>query len=215
MYQQYEVNQFSYLSLRDLYSFERLDYKSRIFSFLWTLSFEYPRFSEWYEKLFAADGQLQPERQIYVCTYAKDVCGVIILKKDDLERKVCTLRVSPKYQRNGIGRQLLTKGIEWLEDDKPLITVRGSRKHQFNNLFSYFGFKEEQCCQRYYSFFSNEYAYNCPLTTGLDNPRQFEIADILDAIDWFLQSGATDTRLIIEYCIRKWNARQIFVSSTI
>lgn len=123
-----------------------------IYNKLYKLNYEYPNFYDWYNNLFNTNLELKHNRKIFVCTYKNDIAGIIILKKSCSENKISTLRVDEKYRNNGIGKTLIKLGIEWLEDDKPLITVNESKIYQFKYLFNYFGFKlkdEINCYNKY------------------------------------------------------------------
>lgn len=131
-----------------------------IYNKLYNLNYEYPNFAYWYRNLFDKNFKLKNNRKIFVCTYKNDIAGIIILKKSHSENKISTLRVDKRYRNNGIGKVLIRLGIEWLEDDKPLITVNESKIYQFKYLFNYFGFKlkdEINCYNRYSKelFFNN------------------------------------------------------------
>lgn len=150
--------------------FDQIILQADIYRFLWELNFEYPNFSRWYKSLFFEQGVLKPEREIVVCTHHDFLVGISILKKDLLENKICTLRVAKAYQNMGIGKALLEKSFEWLNDDKPLITVHISKFHQFKNIFNRYGFTVEQEISGYYGFLKSEIAYNGILNNCITNP---------------------------------------------
>lgn len=56
-------------------------------------------------------------------------------------RNNCTLRVSPKYQRKGIGSHLLDVATHELATPKPLITVSDVHFKEFAKLFDTNSFK--------------------------------------------------------------------------
>ena len=131
---------------------------------LYKLNYEYPNFYNWYNNLFDKNFQLKHNRKIIISTYNNDIAGIIILKKSNSENKISTLRVDKRYRNNGIGKTLIKLGIEWLEDEKPLITVNENKIYQFRHLFNYFGFKlkDEINCYNKYSkeLFFNSIADN-------------------------------------------------------
>ena len=137
----------------------RAEYKTQLFNFLSGLETWYPDFPQWYVRLFAGD-DLAAGREIFLCIHAGKIAGVIILKKSDDEKKICTIRVAPQYQRRGIGTKLMETGIRWLSCEKPLITVNEKAFPQYEKLLSKFGFVKTQETPGYYVPELVEYVYN-------------------------------------------------------
>jgi len=149
-------------------------FSRKIYSFLFMLNLEYPNFNKWYKSLFN-NNILNEDREIILCTVDSDIAGVIILKRDKYENKICTLRVSPIYQGLGIGSTLLEKSFDYFNDDKPLITIHISKYHEFRKLFEKYGFTLEQQAQGYYGLLRSELSYNGLLTSPfVKNPTLFE-----------------------------------------
>ena len=181
---------FKYSSFRDIHPISREYHKLEIKRFLRPLCLEYPQFMSWYNNLYNIDGSLKNEREIKICFYERTIVGLAILKKDNHEKKICTLRVDKRFQRNGIGRNLLSQSIEWLEEEKPLITVRKSKAPQFDKLFTSFGFTLEESKPMYYSLFSIEQVFNGELPEK--NKlwiNKFEIADLDCIMRAFIMNG--------------------------
>lgn len=82
------------------------------------------------------------------------------MKRTFAEKKICTLRVEQKYQKMSIGKQLIGLSLEWLNTEKPLITVHKSKQYEFDKLFQYYNFQLMDEKQGYYSLFSTELSYN-------------------------------------------------------
>ena len=82
------------------------------------------------------------------------------MKKTPNEKKICTLRVKKYFQRQGIGRSLIEQGFEWLDNEKPLITVHKSRRNEFKPLFDFYGFHLEEMHKNYYQLFGTELVFN-------------------------------------------------------
>ncbi|MBQ2848432.1 MAG: GNAT family N-acetyltransferase [Clostridia bacterium] len=160
---------FNLILLSEQSYFEQIILQTRIYKFLWELNFEYPKFSIWYNNLFFEQGILKPNREIVVCMYQNILVGVSILKNDLLEKKICTLRVARPYQNLGIGKALMEKSFECLDDDKPLITIHISKFHDFKNIFDRYGFKVEQEILGCYGFLKSEIIYNGILENDIEN----------------------------------------------
>ena len=127
--------------------------------FLADLKYEYPEHEKWY------DGMVQElesgmNREIIAAYDDRNIIGVAILKKSNLERKICSLRVAKEYQCNGIGTELVKRSFEFLETDKPIITVSQTKKMEFQKLFNYFDFSLERVYHGKYLPSSSEYCYN-------------------------------------------------------
>lgn len=184
------INGFEYSSFRDIHPISREYYKLEIKRFLRPLCLEYPHFISWYNNLYNVDGSLKKEREIKLCFSDKAIVGLAILKKDNCEKKVCTLRVDKHFQHNGIGRNLIKQSIEWLEEEKPLITVRKSKAPQFDKLFTTFGFTLEESKPMYYSLLSVEQVFNGELPEK--NKlwiNKIEMADLGDIIRKYIREG--------------------------
>lgn len=151
-------NGFKYYSKLSL--IEQAPYQVKCYAFLKIMDRQYPHFDRWYRELFSAGYTLKEGREIIFCEKLNQIAGIIILKNDGIEKKICTLRVATPFQGMGIATDLVKLGIEWLACDKPLITVSSQLKSQYDHLFRYFGFTKEQKNWGYYSVFRSEYAYN-------------------------------------------------------
>lgn len=132
------------------------------------------------------------------------MAGVAILKSAKNEKKICTLRVAGPFQRQGIGRTLMELSFDWLQDDKPLITMHKSKQHEFAPLLDYYGFVLEQTQRNYYHVFNTELSYN-----GVLPPKKlfFNKLELLDIDMWykdFISSGKYDLTDFVEECINKW-----------
>lgn len=150
-----------------------------LYNNLSTLEKEYPYFRDWYKNLFNKDYTLKPDRKILYLPFDEVIAGFIILKKTKKERKICTLRVKEHYQKNGIAKELIKSGIEWFEDDKPLVTVSEYRSEQFKHLFKYFGFKLKDKINCYNSNVK-EFFYNNTVDDYLYNKSKIISKPILD-----------------------------------
>ena len=162
---------YSLLKKQDV--FTQIYYSKKIYSFLFLLNFEYPNFSRWYQSLFTKNYLLQEEREIILCTLNDKIVGVSILKCSKDEKKICTLRVSPKHQGLGIGSKLLEKSFEIFNNDKPLITIHVSKYYEFKRLFERYNFTLEQQIQGYYGLLRSELSYNGLLSHQIEKETSF------------------------------------------
>ena len=184
--------------------FEKYIYREAIYNFLKKLNIEYPEFHKWYNNLFENDKNLKADREIIICEKDYVLAGVVILKSSKEEKKICTLRVAKQYQRQGIGSTLVEKSFEWLQDDKPIITMHKSKQHQFASLLDYYGFSLEQKQWSYYSLFSTELSYNGVLPEKNIFFNRIEIEELTTWYKNFLESGRKNVNQFIDECIQKW-----------
>lgn len=173
-------NGFDFFFFHELPFEERKLYKQRSYIFLQDLNREYPAFRKWFECLFVFPECLKSDRAILFCMKGREIAGLAILKRTDEEQKICTLRVDRRFQRMSAGRALMRMSFEWLENDKPLITVHKSKYREFNKLFRYYDFVLEDKKWCYYKLFNTELAFNGEL------PRRFIVPEMLTASHDFL-----------------------------
>lgn len=204
----FERNGFSYEKYSELDYVQKMKQFNEIFSFLKKLVFEYPDFEWWYSRLFSAEYEIVPTREIIICKKDTDLAGVIILKKSRQERKICTLRVDRKYRNYGIATQLIKYGLDWLDTDKPLVTCHKMKKGQFDKIFQYFGFELEQEYCGYYSFFNIESVYNGQLPNRANSINLIEIMDISNCVKYAMQNGIYDLGTMANMCIGAWMDRE-------
>lgn len=120
---------------------------------------DYPRHNEWYRGIIR-EFKAGFDREIIVAYDGKEIAGVSILKKSQLEKKICSLRVAKEYRGNGLGRALFQKSLDYLETDKPILTVSQNKENEFKKIFKYFGFSLEQIYPGKYRPDLSEYCYN-------------------------------------------------------
>jgi GNAT superfamily N-acetyltransferase len=119
----------------------------------------YPQFASWFWSKIVP-GCRDQSRQILQAYAGERLAGLAILKRSPLERKVCTLWVARFARGYGFGQRLLSDSLEWLDADKPLITVCQERLHELQPLLVKFGFRLEQAAQSLYRPGRFEYVFN-------------------------------------------------------
>lgn len=183
------TSKFAFFKYSDLLTDEeKRFYYIRIKRFVWKIALEYPSFWIWFDKIIDKRLELNQDREIIICDYIGDIAGIAILKDDGYEKKICMLRVSKIYQHNGIGSQLVEKSMEWLKNDKPLITVSNHRNKEFDALFRYYGYKLEEKKKHYYGLLNTECVYNGVLPDrkpAVDRLIQALVSDKIEGCTWF------------------------------
>lgn len=186
------IGKYHYFRYSALPQFIQYSYRKEVFLFLKKLTREYPGFSNWYERLFAENNELRHEREIIICENLDKIVGVSILKRTEEEQKICTLRVAKDYQHQGIGKTLMEMSFEWLDNDKPLITLHKSKLVQFDSLFNYYGFELEQKKAHYYNLFGTELVYNGVLSDEKFYVNKFELIDYFKLRKKYLETPRED-----------------------
>lgn len=101
----------------------------------------YPGFGNWYwnkvlpglsagTRKILRDGPLSAPR------------ALAIVKREQDEAKICTVWIAPSGRGQGNGLRLMSEAIDWLQVDKPLITIPAERYDQFLPLMTRLRFEE-------------------------------------------------------------------------
>ena len=125
----------------------------------------YPHFVQWFQQKITP-GLKSKHRYIYIATPANDstcIAGVLILKKETIEKKICTLCVFPPYQNKGLGTMLFQQAIQDLQTTHPLITISSLYLPEYHSLLKKFDFSLWAEYQDYYKKGIMEYSYNAPI----------------------------------------------------
>jgi GNAT superfamily N-acetyltransferase len=123
----------------------------------------YPQFASWFWAK-VVPGCRDHSRRILEAYAGERLAGLAILKRSPFERKICTLWVARFARGCGFGQRLLSDSLEWLEADKPLITVCEERLHELQPLLNKFGFRLERGAQSLYRPGRFEYVFNGLIT---------------------------------------------------
>lgn len=122
----------------------------------------YPDFREWfYGKV--VPGLHTGERCILPWTIDSKLAGVAVCKRTPLERKLCTLWVSPDFRARGIAASLAREAFAWIGDPKPLFTVPEERMAEFAGLTEAWAFSAPTAYEGLYRTGRVEYVFNGPL----------------------------------------------------
>jgi hypothetical protein len=91
---------------------------------------DYPGYKQWYLSKHIP-GLYDDCRNIIVAHIGLKIVGFVNLKRDLTEKKICTFYVAKTFRSNMIGNILAQRAIEWLECDKPLITIPADKLGAF------------------------------------------------------------------------------------
>jgi len=104
---------------------------------------------------------LNKEGEIIFYLDGLTVAGLAILKKDSKESKICTLLINDEYQKKGYSKKILESAFEYLETDKPLITIPTKRLDEFQKIIDAYNWQEDS---RSNIYLSEEVIFNAPKT---------------------------------------------------
>ena len=76
------------------------------------------------------------------------------------EKKICTLYIERNFRNKKIGSQMIKKSFEYLETNKPLITIPEEEYLNFKPLLEKYNFIETKKIKNYYRKNKIEYFYN-------------------------------------------------------
>lgn len=94
---------------------------------------DYPDYRNWYQTI-QIPGIYNGTRNIIIAHIKERIVGFISLKKTSEEKKICTFYVEKNFRRNKIGMLLAAKAVEYLEEDKPLITIPLDKLNEFAHI---------------------------------------------------------------------------------
>ena len=156
---------FQSLSLEYLEDTSIIHGKSQVEFFLRDLrKSAYPNINIWYKKIISEINNCHKSIEMFICFSNEknllSISGLMILKKTDDEKKICTLRVKENYQRKGIGSELIQKAFDFLETEKPLITVPKKSVEVFSRIFNSYGFEKNDEIKNLYRKGNVEHIYN-------------------------------------------------------
>lgn len=94
---------------------------------------DYPDYKNWYLNT-QIPGLYDNKRNIIIAHIKNRIVGFVSLKKTKEEKKICTFYVEKSFRKNQIGTILVKKANEYLETDKPLITIPLNKLNEFTRI---------------------------------------------------------------------------------
>ena len=164
------------------------------------LNGKYPGYKEWfYDKQIK--GCLTPNRNII---FVKNEDGKIIalscLKKNDEEKKICTLFVSDEYRKQGLGSLLFEESMKFLETTKPLVTFTEDKLPMFEKIVTKYNWELTEIADGIYNDGIREFCFNGQLINR--NYRE-ELIEILRKIRDKAKTELQDNDTIEKITIRR------------
>ena len=184
-----ETNQESFMKLTD-----------EIYELTIHLNGAYPGYKEWfYDKQIK--GCLTPNRNIiFIKNEEGKIIALSCLKKDDEEKKICTLFVSDEYRKQGLGSLLFEESMKFLETTKPLVTFTEDKLPMFEKMITKYNWELTEIVDRIYNDGIREFCFNGQLTNR--NYRE-ELIEILKKIRDKAKTELQDNDTIEKITIRR------------
>ncbi len=88
-----------------------------------------------------------------------EIVGLSILKKTEEEAKICTLLINEDYRKKGNSSIILEDSFEFLETEKPIITIPEKRLDEFSKIIEAYGWEATSTSDEYYT---PEVIFNSP-----------------------------------------------------
>ncbi|MGS0679973.1 GNAT family N-acetyltransferase [Shewanella sp. 125m-7] len=118
----------------------------------------YPDFDAWFN--FRFRGKFKTGDRIVIAAMSdSQIAGVALLKKTNVEHKICTLYVREEFRQQGAGSLLLTEAIKNLQGKKIGISVSEERHLPLKTLLDKYGFTLVSEEDGYYRKGAIEYFY--------------------------------------------------------
>lgn len=94
---------------------------------------DYDNYKEWYLNT-QVPGIYDHTRNIIIAHSNNNILGFVSLKKTPQEKKICTFYVEKMFRKNKIGTILVEKAINYLEEERPLITIPMNKLQEFTKI---------------------------------------------------------------------------------
>ena len=111
---------------------------------------QYPDYYKWYyrknlPRILSGNG----EAIFYLDGF--QIVGLSMLKKDEEEKKICTLLINNEYRKQGFSSLILEDSFKFLETETPLITIPEKRLEEFSKIIETYNWTPSQITDEYYS----------------------------------------------------------------
>ena len=136
---------------------------------------DYPNYKEWYFTKQLQETINSENRNILFIRNPKndgEIISMACLKKDNEEKKICTLYVSEKFRGLGIGKAMVDESMKWLGTTKPFITLADYKLEMFRPIINKYGWKLTEIVSQLYNDRFQELCFNGLLTN--DNNESLE-----------------------------------------
>lgn len=99
---------------------------------------------------------------------SNEIISMACLKRDEEEKKICTLYVLNNFRGQGIGEAIIEKSMEWLGTTKPFITFADYKLEMFKPFINKYNWKLVEVVSGFYNDKSKELCFNGTLSKNND-----------------------------------------------
>ena len=154
------------------------DLATRVYMITDFICEDYPKHKEWYFTKQLPETINGTERNILFIRHPENsnkIISMACLKKDEDEKKICTLYVSNKCRGLGIGKAIIEESMKWLETTKPLITLADYKLDMFKPIISKYDWELTEIVSGLYNDRSEELCFNGTLTKNNDETLEQQL----------------------------------------
>lgn len=94
------------------------------------------------------------------------------LKKNEKEKKICTLYVSDQFRGQHLGTRMIEASMNFLETTKPLITLADYKLPMFQPIIDKYGWELTEIVEGLYNDRAKELCFNGTLTKQVSLDKQ-------------------------------------------
>ena len=135
---------------------------------------DYPKHKEWYfhkqlPRIFTPSGEILFARSE---SDANTILAMACLKKEEEEKKICTLYVSDQCRGQHLGTRMVEASMDFLETTKPLITLADYKLPMFQPIIDKYRWELTEIVEGLYNDRAKELCFNGTLTNQTDIDKQ-------------------------------------------
>lgn len=137
---------------------ENADFKT-LKTALSPISSLYPKFEGWLDFTFRG-GLRSGQRKVILAHYGNEIAGIVLLKNNAFEKKICTFYILENFRGIGVGGELMNLALETLDSYDTFISVASERKAELDPLLDSYGFRLKSSVVGLYRAESTEFFYS-------------------------------------------------------
>lgn len=157
---------------------EIINLATKIYNITAFVNKDYHKYKEWYfTKQLPATLNGENRNILFVRNPENyhEIISMACLKKDEEEKKICTLFVSDKCRGLGIGTAIIQKSMEWLGTTKPFITLADYKLEMFKPIIEEYDWKLTEIVSGLYNDEFQELCFNGTLTEDREETLEHEL----------------------------------------
>ena len=149
---------------------------TKIYMIIESVCYEYPNYKEWFFTKQLPETINGDKRDILFVRNPDnydEIVSIACLKKDEEEHKICTIYVSDKSRKLGIGNTIIEESLKWLGTTKPFITFSDYKLELFIPIIEKYGWELTEVVSELYNSKSKELCFNGTLSKNVDLKQQY------------------------------------------